>query len=125
MSLTVHVFVLDADGRRQVLDAPDDAYESAGFEDWRARVWGSPVVSSLGAVLLPVLAERDLEVPPCQVPALLRECLLLREKLEEIVANTEPVRTVAEHRSAIDDRLRTLVEVAGRAQATGGGVIIW
>ncbi|MEU2965132.1 hypothetical protein ABZ687_09140 [Streptomyces ardesiacus] len=83
------------------------------------------MVRSLGAVLLPDLAERDLEVPPDQVPALLSECLLLREKPEEVVANTEPVRSAAEHRSASDDRLSTLVEVAGRAQAPGGGVVIW
>ncbi len=86
----MHVLVVDADGRRRILDAPDDRDESAGFENRRTRVWGSPVVRSLGAVLLPDLAERDLEVPPDQVPALLSECLLLREKPEQVVANTEP-----------------------------------
>ncbi|MFJ8699551.1 hypothetical protein [Streptomyces ardesiacus] len=121
----MHVLVVDADGRRRILDAPDDRDEFAGFENRRTRVWGSPVVRSLGAVLLPDLAERDLEVPPDQVPALLSECLLLRKKPEEVVANTEPVRSVAEHRSASDDRLSTLVAVAGRAQAPGGGVVIW
>ncbi|MEU3356583.1 hypothetical protein, partial [Streptomyces sp. NPDC037389] len=89
----MHVLVVDADGRRRILDAPDDRDESAGFENRRTRVWRSPVVRSLGAVLLPDLAERDLEVPPDQVPALLSECLLLREKPEEVVVNTEPVRS--------------------------------
>ncbi|MGW0605098.1 hypothetical protein [Streptomyces sp. NPDC002640] len=125
MSLTVHAMVVDADGTWRIVDPPDDPYESAGFESWRTRVWGSQAVRSLGAVFFPVLAHEDLVVRPDELPAFHRECLLLREKLEEIVTGTEPVRSVEEHRWAIAERLRIIDEVVRRAQGMGGGIVIW
>ncbi|MEU6674017.1 hypothetical protein [Streptomyces sp. NPDC046925] len=125
MSLSVDVFVVGADGEKQVLDVPEGCSDSAGFESWRTRVWGAPVVRSLGAGFFPVLADADLHLDPGQVPAFLRECLLLRENLDKIVAGTEPVRSTAEHRAAICDRLSIIEEAARRALAMGGGVLIW
>ncbi|MFF4794459.1 hypothetical protein ACFY2M_32935 [Streptomyces sp. NPDC001276] len=125
MSLSVDVFVVGADGERQVQDVPDGCSDSAGFESWRTRVWGSQVVRSLGASFFPVLAGADLQVDPEQVPAFLRECLLLRENLEKIVAGTEPVRTTTDHRDAISDRLAIIEDAARRGLAMGGGVLIW
>ncbi|MFI0990452.1 hypothetical protein [Streptomyces exfoliatus] len=125
MSLSVDVFVVGADGKRQVQDVPDGDSDSAGFESWRNRVWGSEVVRSLGAVFLPALVEADLQVEPAQVPAFLRECLLLRENLARIVAETEPVRSVEEHRGAISARLAIIEDAARRASAVGGGILIW
>jgi hypothetical protein len=125
MSLSVDVFVVGADGARQVLDVPDGCSDLAGFESWRTRVWGAEVVRSLGARFFPVLADADLYVEPEQVPAFLCECVLLRENLEEIVSGTDPVRTVEELRHQISERLTNIEDAAGRAQAVGGGVLIW
>ncbi|MCM2388345.1 hypothetical protein [Streptomyces albipurpureus] len=125
MSLSVDVFVVGADGERQVQDVPDGCSDCAGFESWRTRVWGAEVVRSLGAVFLPILAEGDLQVEPGQVPAFLRECLLLRENLERIAADTEPVRTTEEHRDTISERLAIIEAATRRASAMGGGVLIW
>ncbi|MFI1958753.1 hypothetical protein ACH46L_11030 [Streptomyces althioticus] len=126
MSLSVKVFVVGADGERQVQDVPDGCSDVAGPESWRTRVWGSEVVRSLGAEFLPILADADLQVEPEQVPAFLRECLLLRENLERIVAGmTEPVMSNREPRTAISDRLANIENAAGRARAMGGGVLVW
>ncbi|MET8646609.1 hypothetical protein [Streptomyces sp. NPDC004675] len=126
MSLSVDVFVVGADGERQVQDVPDGCSDVAGPESWRTRVWGSEVVRSLGAGFFPVLAQADLQVEPQQVPAFLRECLLLRENLETIVSSiAEPVMANQEARSAISERLAIIEGAARRARAMGGGVLIW
>ncbi|MFE6868157.1 hypothetical protein ACFVFS_16530 [Kitasatospora sp. NPDC057692] len=125
MSLTVHVFLVDARGEVRVQDTPEGHADLAGFEDWRTRVWGSEAVRSLGAGFFPVLAGADLHVEPEDVPAFLRECRLLRENLERIVAETEPVRTAEEHREAISARLAIIEDTAGRALTLGGGVLVW
>ncbi|MFE3518523.1 hypothetical protein [Streptomyces sp. NPDC059166] len=125
MSLSVNVFVVDVDGKRRVQDVPAGRSNSAGAESWRTRVWGAEVVRSLGASFFPVLTDADLQVDPAQVPEFLRECLLLRENLERIVSESEPVRTVEEHRGAISERLAIIEEAASRAGAMGGGVLIW
>ncbi|WP_318206510.1 MULTISPECIES: hypothetical protein [unclassified Streptomyces] len=125
MSLSVDVFLVGANGERQVQDVPEGCNDAAGFESWRTRVWGSPVVRSLGARFFPVLAEGDLFVEPENVPAFQSECRLLRENLETIVAGTEPVRTVEEHRHTITVRLAIVEDAAVRARAVGGGVVIW
>ncbi|WP_269858008.1 hypothetical protein [Streptomyces sp. RPT161] len=125
MSLSVDVFVIGADGEMQVLDVPAGCSYLAGFERWRTRVWGSEAVRSLGARFFPVLAAADLQVDVDQVPAFLRECALLREHLETIVAGTPAVRTVEEHRDVISRRLANIEDAARRAQAMGGGVLSW
>jgi hypothetical protein len=99
MSLLVHVFVLDADGKMQLLEEPRGVSDLAGFENWRTQVWGSEVVRSLGARFFPALADGDLEVAAGQVPAFKDECLLLRENLETIVTQTAAGRTAEEHRT--------------------------
>ncbi|MEU3733289.1 hypothetical protein AB0E81_28415 [Streptomyces sp. NPDC033538] len=123
MSLLVDVFVREPDGSRRFPDK--DAYNSGGFESWRTTVWGSDLVRSLGARLLPVLAERDLEVEHEQVPDLLREVALLRSHLDRIATGTDRPRSVREHRDQIEDRLRIIDESARQALEIGGGVIIW
>ncbi|GHH16072.1 hypothetical protein [Streptomyces lanatus] len=125
MSLLVEVFVREPDGKRRILDVPDDVYHSGGFESWRTTVWGSELVRSLGARFLPVLAERDLEVEPGQVPEFLREVALLRAHLDALAHGTEHPRTVEEHRDGLDVRLRIMEESALKAVEIGGGVIVW
>ncbi|MET9951962.1 hypothetical protein ABZ135_10505 [Streptomyces sp. NPDC006339] len=125
MSLVVKVFLVGANGKMRVLDVPDGCGDSAGFESWRTDVWGSDAVRSLGAAVLPLLSEGDLYVPPYGVDTFLSECLMLRENLERIVQGTQPVRTVEEHRSAIEQRLSNLTDAARRAREVGGGVLVW
>ncbi|MEW2630158.1 hypothetical protein AB0903_00460 [Streptomyces sp. NPDC048389] len=125
MSLSVNVFVMGADGERQVLDVPEGCSDLAGFERWRTSVWGSEAVRSLGTRFFPVLADADLQVEADQVPAFRRECAVLRQNIEAVVAGTDPVRTLEEHKRQISERLANIEDAARRAQAAGGGVLIW
>ncbi|WEH15053.1 hypothetical protein [Streptomyces sp. VNUA24] len=59
MSSLVEVFVREPDGRRRILDVPDDVHRSGGFESWRTTVWGSEFVRSLDARFLPVPGTRS------------------------------------------------------------------
>lgn len=116
MSLCVDVFVDGPDGERTVLDVPPDHSDLAGVERWRTIVWGSPEVRDLGARFFPVLAERDLEVEPGEVPAFLEECALLRANL--------PTWPPDEARQ-IGARLANIEQAARRALEVGGGVLVW
>ncbi|WP_107095394.1 hypothetical protein [Streptomyces pactum] len=86
---------------------------------------GSDLVCALGARLLPVLAERDLEVEREQVPDLWREVALLRSQLDRIAAGTDHPRSPAEHRSQLEVRLRVIEESAREVLRIGGGAVIW
>jgi hypothetical protein len=125
MSLSVDVFVVDADGGMDVLDVPAGSSDAAGPESWRTKVWGSEVVRLLGARFFPALAGGDLRVEPGEVPAFLRECALLRAHMEDIVAATIATRTVEEHRYRIAKGLADIEDAARRAQRVDGGVLIW
>ncbi|GAA2899202.1 hypothetical protein [Streptomyces mexicanus] len=125
MSLLVEVFVRDPGGQMRILDVPDDLYQSAGFENWRTDVWGSQPVRALGARFFPQLADGDLVVEPEEVAHLLCETALLRIHLDPIARATEHPRTVEEHRSQIQRRLRIIEDFARWALRTGGGVLIW
>ncbi|MFE1956343.1 hypothetical protein ACFW9D_38395 [Streptomyces sp. NPDC059524] len=125
MSLLVDVFVRDPDGTLHILDVPDDVYQSGGFESWRTTVWGSDKVRSLGARLLPLLAEDDLYAEPDQVPRLLDEVALVRERLDEVAHGTRCPRDVEEHREQIAHRLRIIEASCHKALEIGGGVLIW
>ncbi|MFB8237547.1 hypothetical protein ACFC58_13445 [Kitasatospora purpeofusca] len=96
MSLTVHVFVVGEDGKRNLLDVPEGSSDLAGFERWRTSVWGSEVVRSLGATFFPVLAGGDLTVAPDQVADFLDECALIRSNLELVAAGADPAKSHAE-----------------------------
>ncbi|WP_457033729.1 hypothetical protein [Kitasatospora sp. P5_F3] len=125
MSLMVKVFVVDADGKRQILEVQEGSSDLAGFERWRTTVWGSEVVRSLEAQFFPVLADADLWVEARQVSDFRRECAVLRENLEEIVAGGSPVRTAEELRRQISERLANIEDASRRAEGMGGGVLIW
>ncbi|MFE7765674.1 hypothetical protein [Streptomyces sp. NPDC057438] len=125
MSLLVEVFVREPDGRRRILDVPDDVYRSGGFESWRTTVWGSEFVRSLGARFLPVPAKEDLCVEAADVPEFRREVALLRSRLDDVAHGTRRPRTVEEHRHQIESRLRIIEESIRKALEIGGGVLIW
>ncbi|MDW8804674.1 hypothetical protein P1P68_07700 [Streptomyces scabiei] len=124
MSLPVEVFVREPDGRRPILDVPDDVYRSGGFESWCTTVRGSECVRSLGARFLPVLAQEDLWVEPEEVPEFRREVALLRSRLDEVVRCTRRPRTVEEHRDRTECRLRIVEESVRKALEIGGGVLV-
>ncbi|WP_442810268.1 hypothetical protein [Streptomyces sp. W16] len=119
MTLAVDVFLRDADGQWNVLDVPEGCNDSAGFENWRETVWGSPAVRSLGATYLPVLASSDLYVEASDVPEFLRELALLRAHLEAVA------RAVGERSDLVGSRLDNIESAALRAREIGGGVLIW
>lgn len=123
MSLSVDVFVRDADGGMGILDVAPGCSDLAGFEAWRSAVRGSATVRSLGARFLPVRAEDDLTVEAHEVPAPLREVAPLRAHLDGIAAGTNPPRTVEERRHQLDGRPRNIEAAVRRALETGGGVL--
>ncbi|MFI7010560.1 hypothetical protein [Streptomyces sp. NPDC050145] len=125
MSLLVEVFVRDPDGTLRILDVPDDVYQSGGFESWRKTVWGSDLVRSLGARLLPQLSADDLYAEADQVPRLLDEVALVREHLDTVARGTRHPREVEEHRDQIAHRLRIIEASCHKALEIGGGVLIW
>ncbi|MFI7680617.1 hypothetical protein [Actinophytocola sp. NPDC049390] len=128
MTLSVHVFVVGEDGKPEVLDTPEMGAELAGWEYWRAVIWGSEVVRALGARYFPALADADLTVSPDEVPGFLDECALLRANIEVVAPHPDPGRPQDSHGetvAAISRRLWNIEGAARRAVDVGGGVIIW
>ncbi|MEV4049575.1 hypothetical protein AB0J55_00145 [Amycolatopsis sp. NPDC049688] len=128
MTLSVHVFVVGEDGKPEVLDTPEIGAELAGWEYWRAAVWGSDAVRALGARYFPVLAGADLTVSPNEVQGFLDECAWLRANIDAVAPHPDPGRpqdTHGETVAAISRRLGNIEDAARRAVNVGGGVIIW
>lgn len=128
MSLSVDVFVLDGDGKKEFEESPSDGSDLAGFEAWRKTVWGGRGVRALGAGFFPVLADGDLTVWPAEVADFLAECALLREHLSEVAPHPNPQRPDDPHAETIDQvssRLANIQQAAERALKTGGGVMLW
>ncbi|CAL9597840.1 hypothetical protein [Streptomyces sp. enrichment culture] len=119
MSLSVDVVVRGPNGEFDVLDTPEGVNDSAGFESWRQKVWGSRAVRSLGARFLPLLDGGWMEVATEDLPRLLDEILLLRARLDRIAAAT------GVHPDAIGRRLDNIEAAAERARLVGAHVLIW
>ncbi|MFF8693559.1 hypothetical protein ACF08W_15295 [Streptomyces sp. NPDC015144] len=119
MSLLVHTFVYDEDGRQRLLDDPEDGSDMAGFERTRTALWGSECARALGARFLPELADGNLYVQPEDIEDFLAECALLRRHTAEL----------AEHSGYREDyvavRLSHIHRAALRARSVGGGVLVW
>jgi hypothetical protein len=130
MSLNVQVFLIDPDGRVEIQDTPEDAEDSAGNEDWRTAVWGSPAARAVGARFFPQLAEGDLYVRPEEVEDFQRECVLLRANLRALAPEPRPEKRPWEKSRygslmRVSIRLAIIEVVAIRARDLGGGVLIW
>lgn len=119
MSLSVDVFFREPGGGMRVLDVPAGCNDSAGFESWRHKVWGSDAVRALGARFLPRVFDEWMEVPAGELPGLLDEIALLRARLDPIAAAVEV------HPTALGKRLDNIEAAARRAQELGAWVIIW
>ncbi|GGJ54085.1 hypothetical protein [Streptomyces brasiliensis] len=119
MSLNVDVVVRGPAGGFDVLDTPEGCDDSAGFEVWRQKVWGSDVVRSLGARYLPLLDGDWMEVATEDLPLFLQEILLLRAHLDLIAT------TVGVHPDGIESRLDNIEAATLRAQRLGARVLIW
>lgn len=88
MSLTVHA-------RRRSAQPDDDGgpFESpapphnelAGFESWRATVYGSLTARRLGLRILPALADDDVYASSGQLDELEREVNVLRQSVQALV----------------------------------------
>ena len=104
---------------RNVLDTPDDACDVAGHERTRTDLWGSEAARALGATFLPQLADTDLQVEPGQLALFQREC-------EVLLAHAAELSVVTGFKADyIAARLSFIVQAVQRAQALGGGVLIW
>jgi hypothetical protein len=125
VSLLVHVFVLDADGKQCLLDTPAGCSDLAGWESWRTEVWGSAIVRQLGGRFLPVLDGGDLVVAADQVPDFLQECMTVRANLDLFPADPISGRSAQQQRDEISVRLANLQVAGGRALGARGGVIVW
>ena len=139
MSLTVSVYVRDGSGKSFELGGS----LAAGFENWRAQVWGSPETRALGAKYFPRLAGADLRVAAREMTAFLRECALLREHLDVISAGagltghhavavntaTGDATVAGASREAFREqaslRLASIEAAGRRALEAGGEVVIW
>src|SRR5262245_59527925 len=139
MSLLVYVVVIDAAG--EVSELGESL--AAGFESWRTEVWGSPRVRALGAEFFPQLASGNpVTIEPHAVARFQRECLLLRDNLEDICADldlsaqdglavdvaTGQVTRAAASREAfrqlVSLHLANIEDAAQRAAQTRGEVVI-
>ena len=121
MSLSVDVWVVDETepDKIRVLAVPSDASDLAGFETTRTKLWGSPVVRSLGVSLLPRLADGDLWVSNDQVEAFAAECAL-------VLANRTAIASASGYgEEYIESRLANMVDAARRALDAHGGVVVW
>lgn len=125
MSLLVHVFVLEEDGRRQILDPTAPGGDLAGFERWRTLVWGAEPVRALGARFFPVLATGDLTVAPGDVLDFLRECDLFRTNIPAIVPTDDPHHSHECFERRVSERLTNIERAAAHALEIGGGVLVW
>ncbi|MEV6204172.1 hypothetical protein AB0M64_29975 [Streptomyces sp. NPDC051771] len=119
MSLLVHTFVLDADGRREILESPPGGGDLAGFESTRAELWGSPGMRALGARFFPRLDGDDLHVEPEEVEDFLAECETVRPHLADLAGQGG----YAPDYVAV--RFGHIVAAAHRAREVGGGVLVW
>ena len=144
MTLSVHVFTRLADDEPDILETPHSE-TLAGFESWRATVWGSDRVRALGAVYFPTLATDDLYVWPAQVEAFQEECELLRANLEVVargvdpgnqrsaygvvndgrIERREPDDAHAAFVQRVSERLANIERAVRRAREIDAGVVIW
>jgi len=103
-----------------VVEEPDFAKTLAGFESWRADVWGHAAVQALGCRILPELRAHDIYCFGADVPILVQEAQDVMDHLAPIAAAT------GEDMDRIRYRLQNILDAALWAQAhEGGGVVIW
>ncbi|GAA1042843.1 hypothetical protein GCM10009557_69760 [Virgisporangium ochraceum] len=127
MSLDIAVWVPDADAYagRAVVPDPPGTVTGVGAESFRYLLWGSDTARRLGATLLPRLADvtvvnrGHLQVPPDDLDAFDRECVLLADNVGRLSAATGyDTRRVLGY-------LSTMRHAVERARTLGGGVVIW
>ncbi|MFJ4776383.1 hypothetical protein [Streptomyces sp. NPDC088762] len=119
MTLLVHTFVYDADGRHDFLEDPEYGDTLAGFESTRTRLWGSAVMRDLGSRFFPRLDGDDLYVEGDEIDDFLAECESIRHHLDNLAGlggyDTDYVA----------QRFDNIVAAAVRAKAVGGGIVVW
>src|SRR5262245_8398008 len=87
MSLSVHKCHMVGDAW-DFVEEPDYAKTLAGFESWRADVWGSPAVQALGCRILPELRLQDIYCFGADVSDLIQEAQCVLEHLTSIAEAT-------------------------------------
>jgi len=119
MTLGVHAYVPEADGRMTFLDGPAGS-DLAGFERTRYDLWGSSCVVGLGTTLLPTLASTDIYALPSDLDQLDGDCVLVLDNLADVAAET------GFDEDYIAVRLGNIRAAIARARGVdGGSVVIW
>ncbi|MEV6775261.1 hypothetical protein [Streptomyces syringium] len=119
MSLSVHTFVYDADGRHNFLEDPEHGGELAGFESARTRLWGSEAIRALGSRFFPCLDGGDLCVERDEIDEFLAECEVVRPHLDHLA------RQGGYNAGYVAQRFDNIVAAALRAKAESGGIVVW
>jgi hypothetical protein len=119
MSLSVHAYVRNAQGKMSFIEPDDPSEELAGFEVYRRTLYGSRAAILLGLRLLPRLAEGD-------IYAVGDDLVILRADAEMALTN---LRMFEAESGATAERLRprfeNILRAIDRAERAGGGVVIW
>lgn len=125
MSLGVHAYRRDEEGKQEslVLERTGGGDPTLfGFEVCRTELWGAPCMEELGAILLPGLAEHDLNVEGAELEDLKREA-------EHLLANLSTISAATGYREDfIAFRLENLLLAVERALAVErgqGGIVVW
>jgi hypothetical protein len=119
MSLSVHAFVRDAADELNLLEPEHPGEELAGTEDFRFKLYASPLSIQLGFKLLPRLARENLLAEGDDVQMLKLEAL-------EIINHLEAFAVVSEiSGETIAHRIGNILRALEQAVTVQGGVVIW
>ena len=119
MSLSVHTFIRDAAGELNLLEPEHPGEELAGTEEFRFKLYASPLSTRLGFKWLPMLARENLCVEGDDLQALKLEVLEVMNCLDEFALVSGSSAETISHR--VGNILRALE----RAETIRGGVVIW
>ena len=116
MSLAVSLLKPTPNGDLEVVEPDGVGADLAGFESWRTELYGATAARELGLVLLPQLAQADLQCTSREELQTLRsECLTILENLERFSKPAEDVKR----------RVGNILRAVERALNESWGVIIW
>lgn len=119
MSLSISIFATDTGsgepGLPTLIEGPRGL---AGVERTRTMLWGSEVVTTLGARFLPRLAHEALWISNTELDDFAKECKLLLEHAQ-LLGKATPWDEVY-----ISRCLRNFIEAVASARQVGGGIVI-
>ena len=119
MSLLVHSYILDENGKMVFPDRENASETLAGFEDYRTTLYGGEVAKRLGFKVLPTLASTNIYAKGQEVNQLKAEAEIM---MREAAAFAEYVKEDAD---GIKRRANNIRKACIRARKMQGNVVIW